>query len=133
MTLLLATVDALSQAQQASQTMADKNIYTYVIVTLVSALGGLFTAFLLQVRKTNAVQELRITDRDAVQTKLDTLSRDTMDVVKENTQTMFVLTRAVDELLESKHGRVRPKATLPAPKDVNLRESISPSKKVPDD
>lgn len=122
--MLLATVDAVSTAQQASQAMADKNIYTYVIVTLVSGIVGLFTAFLLQVRKANTVQELRIKDRDAFQEKLDALSRDfqekvdalsrdTGQIVQENTQGMFVLTRAVDELREKKglkpHTPAQPK------------------------
>lgn len=129
LTTLLAAVDPLSPmaGTQVGQEMLNKNFFTAVIAFLISAIIGL-VAWLMRtlhtltstqekrisdLEKRDEVQERRIKDRDSFQEKLDSLSRDTAKAIQLNTQTMFVLTRVVEEVRDHKIGRPRPAATVP--------------------
>jgi predicted histidine transporter YuiF (NhaC family) len=101
----------LSDAERA-QAMVDKNVYSAVIVGLVLAVMGLFSAFILSVRKANSIQDQRVEDMAGLQTKLEALSKDLGSIVKENTQTLFILGQRVEQLAQRK----RSAPAVPTPK-----------------
>lgn len=49
-----------------------------------------------------ALNDKRFTDRDSYQSKLDALAREMTDTIAEITKSLFALTRAVEELQQSK-------------------------------
>jgi hypothetical protein len=83
---------------EAQAALAERNIYVYVIITLVTAVVALFGSLLWQVRKTTDIQDKRIEDRDRFQTAQTLLARGTADVVEKNTQGLFTFTRELADL-----------------------------------
>jgi hypothetical protein len=76
--------------------LAERNLPVWVILTLAATIAALFTALMLQVSKTSAIQDQRIADRDRFQAELSELAKSTGAIVSKNTEGLFVFAKQLE-------------------------------------